>query len=301
MLYLDILPIDVILKIQPHLNFKDIKNLTEVSDAWNFVAENEATWSRVKRQYLSSFRNVDSNFMSRMNLLDIDHYSAEIDRLHDTPDSMETTRFFTKVRSFVGRYFGTRDRLVIFGPGMEMGFVKFFMWNCEDIGLKTEVEMPIQGSREMQVNLLSICYNSIKYELQSLYPAPKAVRDQEHRSLLTPEGRLIGGVQRRCREAKKLIFCISAHKPVLESHFKELDLILRESAELPKLLILAMDNGQTDITTVLDQLPENAKSIEYRLSKISVEQDTTTKENERSRYLYDKSDLASALKWLLDS
>ena len=140
----------------------------------------------------------------------------------DTPDSMETTRFFTKVRSFVGRYFGTRDRLVIFGPGMEMGFVKFFMWNCEDIGLKTEVEMPIQGSREMQVNLLSICYNSIKYELQSLYPAPKAVRDQEHRSLLTPEGRLIGGVQRRCREAKKLIFCISAHKPVLESHFKGL-------------------------------------------------------------------------------
>ena len=138
----------------------------------------------------------------------------------DTPDSMETTRFFTKVRSFVGRYFGTRDRLVIFGPGMEMGFVKFFMWNCEDIGLKTEVEMPIQGSREMQVNLLSICYNAIKYELQSLYPAPKAVRDQEHRSLLTPEGRLIGGVQRRCREAKKLIFCISAHKPVLESHFK---------------------------------------------------------------------------------
>ena len=109
----------------------------------------------------------------------------------DTPDSMETTRFFTKVRSFVGRYFGTRDRLVIFGPGMEMGFVKFFMWNCEDIGLKTEVEMPIQGSREMQVNLLSICYNAIKYELQSLYHAPKAVRDQEHRSLLTPEGRLI--------------------------------------------------------------------------------------------------------------
>jgi len=81
----------------------------------------------------------------------------------------------------------------------------------------------------------------------------------------------------------------------------ELDLILRESAELPKLLILAMDKGQTDITTVLDQLPESAKSIEYRLSKISVEQDTTTKENERSRYLYDKSDLASALKWLLDS
>ena len=81
----------------------------------------------------------------------------------------------------------------------------------------------------------------------------------------------------------------------------ELDLILSESAELPKLLILAMDNGQTDITAVLDQLPENAKSIEYRLSKISVEQDTTTKENERSRYLYDKSDLASAFKWLLDS
>ena len=85
------------------------------------------------------------------------------------------------------------------------------------------------------------------------------------------------------------------------SFASELDLILRESAELPKLLILAMDNGQTDIATVLDQLPENAKSIEYRLSKITVEQDITTKENERSRYLYDKSDLASALKWLLDS
>ena len=76
---------------------------------------------------------------------------------------------------------------------------------------------------------------------------------------------------------------------------------MRESAELPKLLILAMDNGQTDITSVLDQLPGNVKSIEYRLSKISVQQDTTIKENERSRYLYDKTDLSSAFKWLLDS
>ena len=64
------------------MEFNDIKNLTAVSDTWNFVAENETTWTKVKRQYLSSFRNVDSNFMSRMNLLDIDHYSAEIDRLH---------------------------------------------------------------------------------------------------------------------------------------------------------------------------------------------------------------------------
>ena len=81
----------------------------------------------------------------------------------------------------------------------------------------------------------------------------------------------------------------------------ELEMILRQSSDMPKLLILAMDNGQTDITSVLDQLPENVKTIEYRLSKISVQQDTTTKENERSRYLYDKTDLASAFKWLLDS
>ena len=55
-------------------------------------------------------------------------------------------------------------------------------------------------------------HNEKKFELQSLYPAPKQIRDTEERSLLNDKGDLIGQVKRRCEMGRRLIFCVSAHR-----------------------------------------------------------------------------------------
>ena len=50
-------------------------------------------------------------------------------------------RLVTGIKGLVNSYFTqTRERLVIFGPGMERGFINFLMWDCNSMGISTTVE-----------------------------------------------------------------------------------------------------------------------------------------------------------------
>lgn len=208
--------------------------------SWKFIIENEQTWRKVRQHYLSEFRCIDSSMLTRLNVLTFTDLLAEQLRL-DTSDAEPITltntvnKFLTGLRRMTQGYFGTRDRLVIFGPGMGKGFINYLMWECTSIGVSTTVETAIEPvqvqvppGQPRRSNALTlgrvqassfICFkarfevhNDKKFELQSLYPAPKQVRDVEERSLLNNEGNLIGQVKRRCEMGRRLIFCVSAHK-----------------------------------------------------------------------------------------
>ena len=153
--YLDLLPIDVILKIQPHLNLNDLETVISVSPVWRFVVENDTTWKKVQKQYIYNFRSLDSVFLRRMNVLDFEEYLRERSRLHqeeiqETNNELTSIvsylpmRLVTGIKGLVNSYFTqTRERLVIFGPGMERGFINFLMWDCNSMGISTTVETSV--------------------------------------------------------------------------------------------------------------------------------------------------------------
>ena len=87
--------------------------------------------------------------LTRLNVLTFTDLLAEQVRL-DTTDAEPVTlthtvnKFLSGLRRMTQGYFGTRDRLVIFGPGMGKGFINYLMWECTSIGVSTTVETAIE-------------------------------------------------------------------------------------------------------------------------------------------------------------
>ena len=137
------------IKIQPKLKFDDLQCVMNLCPTWKFIIENEQTWQRVRQHYLSEFRCIDSSMLTRLNVLTFTDLLAEQVRL-DTTDAEPVTltntvnKFLSGLRRMTQGYFGTRDRLVIFGPGMGKGFINYLMWECTSIGVSTTVETAIE-------------------------------------------------------------------------------------------------------------------------------------------------------------
>ena len=154
-------------------------------------------------------------------------------------------------------------------------------------------------------------HNEKKFELQSLYPAPKQIRDTEERSLLNDKGNLIGQVKRRCEMGRRLIFCVSAHRENTVTNYiglsfvsktapnsieSELDKIVDLSVADSRLLIFVMDKGDADMNDVISKLPARlAEQKDFRILKLRVEDE----DEQARRYTYNLTDLNDGLLWLL--
>ena len=147
---------------------------------WKFVIENEQTWRKVRQQYLSEFRCIDSSMLARLNVLrqgsqcffpslyfivlspvssfgDLLEEQNRLEASLESPVTMAGTisrflpeSFITGLKR-IASGLSRRDRLVIFGPGMGKGFINFLMWECTSIGVQTTVENGIQPDNQVQV------------------------------------------------------------------------------------------------------------------------------------------------------